>query len=508
MIRMRIQVEEMHVYYFIAKKLINSAKLGFMGIMSSSEEKLINSIYHSDDLEEIAELSKKLFDKLDKEKTELKVNTNPISFKDTEEIISEALSYSINLLFKPQVLENVTKALKNDLSTHDKILLCVEKISQTKRVLAGLSPEERKNVLEGKGFEVTNQDKKKKKKEIVKAVDEENVTNVANVKVAGPIVDVNEVPLDEEVVEAFDDDVDEGNKDRKAFTVEDVPVEPIENIVNGINIASERKSSIDKKLEELEDEAEILDFDEDDSNDENVIEEIVDENNDSQSTSVETEETNVSDDVDTEEDNTDINNDSDSEAITDNVSIDEASVTEDIVQTVEEVKETSEEIEPVLEENVVDYSIDEVNSYVTEDIVQTVEEVKKTSGEIEPVVEENVVDSSIDEVNSSNDSVETKVADVAISEIVDIVEPSPLQARVEKHDIGFMPAEPEIVLPAEPDVVVPVPDTNNQDIDQFSEIAIENATKAEVVEDNGTDYAVPEIFKIIERDGVVVDEDI
>ena len=135
MIRMRIQVEEMHVYYFIAKRLINNAKLGFMGIMASSEERLLNNIYNSWDLDEIADLSKKLFDRLDKEQIEAKINTASQSFKDIEELISEAISYTANLLFKPEVLDNVRKTLKTDLNVHDKIVLCVDKIAQEKRLL-------------------------------------------------------------------------------------------------------------------------------------------------------------------------------------------------------------------------------------------------------------------------------------------------------------------------------------------------------------------------------------
>ena len=84
MIKIRIQVEEMHVYYYIAKKLISSAKLGFMGFMSSSEEKLINSIYHAKDADEITDLSRKLFDKLEDEKTELKLNTNHDNLRDNK----------------------------------------------------------------------------------------------------------------------------------------------------------------------------------------------------------------------------------------------------------------------------------------------------------------------------------------------------------------------------------------------------------------------------------------
>ena len=108
----------------------------------------------------------KLFDKLEDEKTELKLNTNHDNLRDIEELIGEAVGYTNNLLFKAEVLENVSKTLKNDLTTHEKIMLCVDKISQAKRVLMGLSPDERKNVLDGKGFEITP-----KKKEISKALE-------------------------------------------------------------------------------------------------------------------------------------------------------------------------------------------------------------------------------------------------------------------------------------------------------------------------------------------------
>lgn len=98
-------------------------------------------------MDEIADLCKKLFDRLDKEQIDAKINTASQSFKDIEELISEAISYTANLLFKPEVLDNVRKTLKTDLNVHDKIVLCVDKIAQVKRLLMELSPEERKNVL-------------------------------------------------------------------------------------------------------------------------------------------------------------------------------------------------------------------------------------------------------------------------------------------------------------------------------------------------------------------------
>lgn len=435
MMRVRIQVEEMHVYYFIAKKLISGAKLGFMGIMTSPEEKLINSIYNSDNPDEISDLSKKLFDKLDKEQIELKINTNPYSFKDTEELISEALSYTSNLLFKPEVLENVKKALKADLSTHDKILLCVENIAQTKRVLAGLSPEERKQVLDGKCIEVTK--KKNKKNGIVKAVDEENFSNVTDVDV-GNVVDVNDIPLDEEVVEAFDDVVDEGNKFKTAFTADDIPTQPIENIV----INENKQSSIDKKLEELEEDAEVLDFDEEEETVQDVtpVEEMVDEV--------------LEETVSAEE-----------EVLEDisNVEKAEAEEVADVVEGQEAVEDVSEVVteEPVQEDEV-------IPAETTSDEIQEVEEVISKE-----IVEEDV--QSMEEPQESHEEI--------VPVMPDIVEPSPLVERIEHHDIGFMPEEPEVVVPEEEEVVE----------EKIEETVI---------------YEVPEIFKIIERDGVVVDEEV
>lgn len=269
---MRIQVEEMHVYYFIARKLISNAKLGFMGIMAGPEERLLNNIYNSWKMDEIEELSKKLLDKLDKEQTQFKINTNSHSLKDTEELISEAVSYTANLLFKPEVLENVRKILKVDLSTHDKIILCIDKICQTKRVLSGLSPDERKKVLDGKGIEVGS-NSKGEKTTMIQAVDEENVSNTTEVEVevSVPNIDVSEIPLDEEVVEAIDDVVDEGNKQKSVFTAEDMPVDAIENLVNGVDLVKETK-----KEEVIEEEIEILDFE--DAEETEVVEELIEEN--------------------------------------------------------------------------------------------------------------------------------------------------------------------------------------------------------------------------------------
>ena len=373
MIKIRIQVEEMHVYYYIAKKLINSAKLGFMGFMSSSEEKLINSIYHAKDADEITDLSRKLFDKLEDEKTELKLNTNHDNLRDIEELIGEAVGYTNNLLFKAEVLENVSKTLKNDLTTHEKIMLCVDKISQAKRVLMGLSPDERKNVLDGKGFEITP-----KKKEISKAVDEENVENVT------AISEITEEGVSEDIIE--DTEVKEEINDKSGFTLQDMPVTPIEHYMVGKPENSEQ-SLIDKKLEKIEEEAEVLDWDDEESVEEVIEETVIPEN-----------------DVD------------DFEEMIINV----------------EVDDPDEEFEEI-------------------------------------TLNVNVVDEEISPIN--------------------IVEPSPLEERLYPSDIGF---EPPIVYPADEEPVV----------------SIEDVPSSEVVAEENYDFAVPEIFKIIERDGVEVDEDV
>ena len=373
MIKIRIQVEEMHVYYYIAKKLISSAKLGFMGFMSSSEEKLINSIYHAKDADEITDLSRKLFDKLEDEKTELKLNTNHDNLRDIEELIGEAVGYTNNLLFKAEVLENVSKTLKNDLTTHEKIMLCVDKISQAKRVLMGLSPDERKNVLDGKGFEITP-----KKKEISKAVDEENVENVTVIN------EITEEGVSEEIIE--DTEVKEEINDKSGFTLQDMPVTPIEHYMVGKPENSEQ-SLIDKKLEKIEEEAEVLDWD-----DEETVEEVIE--------------------------------------------------------------------ETVIPENNVDDFEEMVINVEVDDPDEEFEEI---------TLNVNVVDEEISPIN--------------------IVEPSPLEERLYPSDIGF---EPPIVYPAEEEPVV----------------SIKDVPSSEVVVEENYDFAVPEIFKIIERDGVEVDEDV
>ena len=403
MIKIRIQVEEMHVYYYIAKKLINSAKLGFMGFMSSSEEKLINSIYHAKDADEIADLSRKLFDKLEDEKTELKLNTNHDNLRDIEELIGEAVGYTNNLLFKAEVLENVSKTLKNDLTTHEKIMLCVDKISQAKRVLMGLSPDERKNVLDGKGFEITP-----KKKEISKAVDEENVENVT------VISEITEESVSEDIIE--DTEVKEEINDKSGFTLQDMPLTPIEHYMVGKPENSEQ-SLIDKKLEKIEEEAEVLDWD-----DEKTVEEVI-------------EETVIPE-----------NNVDDFEEMVINVEVDDP---------VEEVID-----ETVISENNVDDFEEMVINVEVDDPDEEFEEI---------TLNVNVVDEEISPIN--------------------IVEPSPLEERLYPSDIGF---EPPIVYPAEEEPVV----------------SIKDVPSSEVVVEENYDFAVPEIFKIIERDGVEVDEDV
>lgn len=270
MIRMRIQVEEMHVYYFIAKRLINNAKLGFMGIMASSEERLLNNIYNSWDLDEIADLSKKLFDRLDKEQIEAKINTASQSFKDIEELISEAISYTANLLFKPEVLDNVRKTLKTDLNVHDKIVLCVDKIAQVKRLLMELSPEERKNVLDGKGLEIKKQ--KQVKGDVVKAVDAENVENVTEVEIKS-ITDSEVVRIEENEETVIESGASENNvsEARKVFTAADVPEVDFEQLSGGILPSDEQSEEV-----------EVLDVDESISygveildNEENISKEMI-----------------------------------------------------------------------------------------------------------------------------------------------------------------------------------------------------------------------------------------
>ena len=411
MIKIRIQVEEMHVYYYIAKNLISSAKLGFMGFMSSPEEKLINNIYHAKDADEVADLSRKLFDKLEDEKTELKLNTSHDNLRDIEELIGEAVGYTNNLLFKAEVLENVSKTLKNDLTTHEKIMLCVDKITQAKRVLMGLSPEERKNVLDGKGFEITP----KKKKNAVKAVDAENVENVTEVS---EINEDNSSEEIEEVNESFKE-----NNDKSGFTAQDVPVTPIEHYMVDKPENSEQ-SLIDKKLEKIEEEAEVLDWDDEDS-----VEEIVEDS--------------TKEEVAVSESNFD-----DFEEITLNVEVeDDSEEFEEITLNVE-VEDDSEEFEEIT-----------LNVEVEDDS----EEFEEITLNVE------VEDEELPPIN--------------------IIEPTPLEERLYPSDIGF---EPPMVYPAE-DVSIE---------------HVEEEINSEVIVEDNTDFFVPEIFKIIERDGIEVDEDV
>ncbi len=469
MIKMRIQVEEMHVYYYIAKKLISSAKLGFMGFMSSSEEKLINNIYHAEDADEVNDLSKKLFDKLEDEKTELKLNTNHDNLRDIEELIGEAIGYTNNLLFKAEVLDNVSKTLKNDLTTHEKIMLCVDKISQAKRVLMSLSPEERKNILDGKGLTISP---KKKNDTVVKAVDEENVENVTEVEIAS--VDVNEVPLDEEIVEAADLDVDEGNKLKTAFTAQDMPVIPIEHYMVDKPSTGEQ-SLIDKKLEKIEEEAELLDWDEEEQVE--VKEEVsYDEIDNAITAAINSDELEV-----VEEDNLEasvVYEDEVSEEIhevAENVSSEEITansiVENDIQEDVSAVElEENTTDEEVVSDNVVEVPQDDM-VLIDEDIDSTKEISEIVSGEVTANVEENSVE---------------LFERTMIPPPISIVEPTPLNERLYPNDIGF---EPPVIYPAE-----------------VVEEVVDNEIEPIVVEDNNFD--VPEIFKIIERDGVEVDEDI
>ncbi len=258
MMEYKVLIEEMFIYYFIAKRLINSTKLGFLGIFPSKEEKLLNELYNSSDIEEISDLTNKLFNKLDVEKTHLKINTNPYGFKNTDDLIGEAISYSSSE-YKKDVLNNVKKTLKVDLSAHDKLILCIDRIGQIRRVLAGLSPDERKGLME-------NVTSIRGKKNVIKAVDAENVKNVTEIEVSQQEVKFSEdvkisVNLDTSVQRK--EEIDE-DKVSVGFAVEDLSNQELKDI--------NKENSIEKKLEEAEEEAEVLDFEE--TNEINILEEV------------------------------------------------------------------------------------------------------------------------------------------------------------------------------------------------------------------------------------------
>ena len=122
---------------------------------------------------------------------------------------------------------------------------------------------------------------------------------------------------------------------------------------------------------------------------------------------------------------------------------------------------------------------------------------------VEEVIEETIIpENNVDDFEEMVINVEVDDPDEEFEEItlnvnvvdeeispINIVEPSPLEERLYPSDIGF---EPPMVYPAEEEPVV----------------SIEDVPSSEVVAEENYDFAVPEIFKIIERDGVEVDEDV
>lgn len=171
MIKARIQVEEMHVYYFIAKKFIGYAKLGLFGIVSI-EEKLLKKLYNCLSNDDVQDIVRQLSNKLE-EKQE-KIDRVLIDADAMHEVIKESVNCVKNLNYQAIVLNNVTKFLKNDFTTSQKITLCIEKIVQAKRVLEGLSPSDRQILLSGVRFDFK---KDSNIKMIVTAVDAENIRN-------------------------------------------------------------------------------------------------------------------------------------------------------------------------------------------------------------------------------------------------------------------------------------------------------------------------------------------
>lgn len=195
MIKTRIQVEEMHIYYFIAKKLISEAKLGILGI-TSGEEKLLKKIYSCSEIDVLDDLVKKISDRLD-DKQE-KLDRLVLNSNNTKQFITEAVNCVKDLKYKSEVLENVMKFLKPEFTTSQMVTLCIEKIAQAKRVLAGLSPEEKKAIISTARFDFKKSSNVHMK---VTAVDAENISNKKTAlldNATGEKIAVSNVPIIDE----------------------------------------------------------------------------------------------------------------------------------------------------------------------------------------------------------------------------------------------------------------------------------------------------------------------
>ena len=130
-----------------------------------------------------------------------------------------------------------------------------------------------------------------------------------------------------------------------------------------------------------------------------------------------------------------------------------------------------------------------INVEVDDPVEEVIDETVISENNVDDF-EEMVINVEVDDPDEEFEEItlNVNVVDEEISPI-NIVEPSPLEERLYPSDIGF---EPPIVYPAEEEPVV----------------SIKDVPSSEVVVEENYDFAVPEIFKIIERDGVEVDEDV
>ena len=278
MIKARIQVEEMHVYYFIAKKLISAAKLGIFG-MTSGEERLLKKIYCCSDIDSIDNLVKQISDRL--EEKQAKLDRLVLNSDDTKQFITEAVDCTGNLRNKEMVLENVLKFLKVEFTTSQKITLCIEKIVQAKRILAGLSPEEKKTFLSEVNFDFKKCSNFSMK---VTAVDAENINNKKTAlvdNVTGEKLVISNVPvIDDNKGNIINNNIDNNIvkiNDKKVQVIADTNIEVLDKVETLDEVEELLENNVSNTTNYLKQNISV----ESNNVDTEILEEIVSENDNS-----------------------------------------------------------------------------------------------------------------------------------------------------------------------------------------------------------------------------------
>ena len=198
----------LRVYYFVAKKIIKDSKLGFLG-NTSSEEKLLDKIFSSNDFMEITNLSDKLSERLNKKQD--KLNKVEYSKETIKQMVANAISVSGRVSNKFDLQEKINKNLSSSMSSYSKLSFCINQIIQTKKRMLATYNESfvKRDIFNKKENEEI--DGKEEKKSInydeIKDVFKENYrTSDRNMSKGEPSILKEEKNVSKQVTEFVDED--------------------------------------------------------------------------------------------------------------------------------------------------------------------------------------------------------------------------------------------------------------------------------------------------------------